>query len=136
MKAPEGFTEDKIEPEVWRERFYVTGCLWTPVRQYEYDEGHPISAHFEVFRCWKADDGSLRFYPVNVVTREPDEGWLYASMSIKWDGCSDVEFGEGFGHFCSATEAFETGELLAHIYELARGYFPPDDEEDFMVEKR
>lgn len=132
-----GWTAEEIEPGVWRERFYIRGCYWVPPKRYESDDDSPISIHFEVFRCWKIADDSLRFYPANGLgATEPQEDFLYISGSVKWDGCSNWDFGDGFGHFCSATEAFETGELFAHLYEEARGFFDPMYEDEFLVEGR
>lgn len=132
--APEGWTVEKIEPEVWRDRFYIRGELWIPEKKYEYDDDNPISIHFEVFACWETEEG-LRFNPCNVATMEPDLDYLYLKMSVKWDGCSDVNFGEDFGHFCSATEAFETGLLFEHLYDVARGFVGRADDEPFMVKR-
>lgn len=131
--APEGWTVDPIEPEIWRDRFYIRGVLWIPNKQYEYDSDSPISVHFEVFETWKSEDGTQRFLPCNGKgATEPDEEYRHLTMSIKWDGCSDFDLEDG--HRCSATEAFETGELLAHLYEIAEGFFPQADG-DFEVKR-
>lgn len=56
-----------------------------------------------------------------------DAAAVYLSGSIKWDGCSNLNFDEQdrvMLHFCSKTSATNIGVLLGRLYELAAELMP------------
>ena len=48
---------------------------------------------------------------------------------IKWDGCVNVLFQEGYVHFCSASSAARVGLILAKVYEFAELHLTSFDKE-------
>lgn len=52
---------------------------------------------------------------------------------IKWDGCSDITYGEkrdeGYAHYCGMSQAILVGKLLEHIYRIAWEFYLSKDED-------
>ena len=56
-----------------------------------------------------------------------EEAQVYLSGSIKWDGCSNLHFGEQKRcslHFCGKQEAMNVGVLMGRLYDLAAKIIP------------
>ena len=55
-------------------------------------------------------------------TTDPNQAEWLVRGSIKWDGCSDLEFNseDCAIHLCGPTDAIEIGVLLGRVYEMAR----------------
>lgn len=75
-------------------------------------------------------DGSFLFCGENNAAN-PAESFeaapTYLSGSIKWDGCSNLQFDEQEScmlHFCSRKGASNVGVLLERLYDLAREAMP------------
>lgn len=52
------------------------------------------------------------------LTTEIEEAEKFVTGTIKWDGCSHLNF-PSYMHFCSAEEAESLGKLLADVYREA-----------------
>ena len=62
---------------------------------------------FEV-SSWSADE-----------TKTYDDGELYLTAYIKWDGCSHVIFSEeGYKHLCGKYYWEEHGKMMLNLYEV------------------
>ena len=52
-------------------------------------------------------------------TKSYDEGELYLTAHIKWDGCSHINFSEdGYKHLCGKHYWKELGEMMLSLYEV------------------
>jgi hypothetical protein len=77
-------------------------------------------------------DSSAPLYPVPDQHRfEPTpnfaEAEILLSGSVKWDGCSNMNFDEQdrvMLHFCSKTDAANIGVLMTRLYEWAAEIIP------------
>lgn len=59
----------------------------------------------------------------NDQTDNIDEAQRMLEGSVKWDGCSNIQFFPDDGaytHFCGKNGAMEIGQVLATVYDLAR----------------
>jgi len=57
-----------------------------------------------------------------------DKAEVYADGSIKWDGCMEIDFGDGF-HACGFKDAMRAGRLIEHVYRIAARELPNWNEE-------
>jgi len=60
-------------------------------------------------------------------TETLDKAQVYLSGSIKWDGCSNMQFDEQENvmlHFCGKHNIEKLGTLLSRLYELAAEMMP------------
>lgn len=72
------------------------------------------------------DDSSCKPNPVKATA----EAQVFLSGSIKWDGCSNLQFDEQDNvclHFCGKKAAMNVGVLLGRLYELAEKHMPAFD---------
>lgn len=100
-------------------------------------------AYFKAYEvaAQAGDDGTLEFHRAGAsngmdVTAELPEADVYADVSIKWDGCGNMELGEkGYFHFCGIQHAAKLGKLLTALYAMAYELIPSTskDKSDFLV---
>lgn len=51
------------------------------------------------------------------IVESTEEAETYLEGSVKWDGCSNINFFDnGYAHFCGMNEALRVGLVLQHIY--------------------
>lgn len=92
-----------------------------------------ISSHIMEFvvhqRITVADDGTSVWDSNNGPVYELDDATVYVSGSVKWDGCSNWDFGcaECLKHFCSREEAAELAVVIDRLYVLAAEHIPAWD---------
>jgi len=71
----------------------------------------PEVIHYFYLKDYKSSDD---------ITTNINEAQIYASGTLKWDGCMDMQFDEQENvqlHFCSKQDAKGVGILLSSIYE-------------------
>jgi hypothetical protein len=65
-------------------------------------------------------------------TNKLSEAQVFLSGSIKWDGCSNMNFDAQENcmlHFCGRSDAAKVGKLLDRLYDLADEHIPIYDSE-------
>jgi hypothetical protein len=99
-------------------------------------EGDNLWVDFKAYEIVYCDDWdnpkSYGYYVTgwtsSVETIETIEGaQVYLSGSIKWDGCSNMQFDEqekAMLHFCGKSNAMNIGTLLERLYDLAAEMMP------------
>lgn len=90
-------------------------------------ENYEYHADFKVYRVWQVlepwDGVGFQRKGSDI---EPDfvqlveEAEVFLSGFVKWDGCSNWDFGEGSIHFCDVDSAAEIGELFRKLYAWAK----------------
>lgn len=127
-------------PKEVREKFYIYDedeypIFEVSVMQYPNGEYSDVSCEFKVrsISSWEADDSKS---PVEEDIEE------YLSMSVKWDGCSHLYFGDeiedgnynSYFHFCGARDYKRHVRLLHELYNKAYEYMgrePYDKSEEW-----
>ena len=121
-----------------REKFYIKDendypIFEVTVLQYKDDKYSDVSCEFKVrsISAWEAD-GSKTPYE--------DEIEEYLNMTVKWDGCSHLYFGDevedgiynSYHHFCGADSFKKHVRLLHTLYNKAYVYMgrEPYDKSD------
>lgn len=123
-----------------REKFYIYDENEYPifevsVLQYAGGKYLDVSCEFKVrsIGAWEADDSKTPY---------EDEIEEYLSMTVKWDGCSHLYFGDeqedgvynSYHHFCGATDFKRHVRLLYELYNKAYEYMgrkPYDKSEEW-----
>ena len=54
-----------------------------------------------------------------------DEAEWFAEGSVKWDGCSDWRFMEGYYHACTREMLANIGEVLSRCWDMAKEFYGP-----------
>lgn len=81
-------------------------------------------AGIEVFEMLGMEDDGTRIYNKKDYVTSPDpvgsidEAEPYLTGSIKWDGCSDIDF--GYHHWCGPTYFLKHFALLERLYKRAQ----------------
>jgi len=96
----------------------------------------------EVFKSWVSmyEDGSKQ-YPIRGAvsgmdtTDDLEQAQRMFTGTIKWDGCSDLNFfpdEDGYEHFCGRKGAIALGELINQAYEIAWGMMPNSNDRELF----
>ncbi len=100
-----------------------------PMKDEHTGEEYDHVAGFKVYQVYKSG-GSLVVDKANSQctpnpTEKLEEAEVFLSGSVKWDGCSNFNLGEGgYYHFCSKQEAIDIGVLLGRLYDWAAKLIP------------
>lgn len=96
-------------------------------RRFLAENGTVVAFHgYRIVAKPMLDDGGVSEYGCNFTVYADDEV-AFCEGFVKWDGCSNWNFGEQMIHFCGADEARGLGELFHRIYELAAEIIPAFD---------
>lgn len=121
----------EVVERLWADRYGGFLCRAIPHEHY---------AEFTVYTVlWLSEEDRPIFQKKDAMTSpEPttdlSQAEVYLSGSVKWDGCSNLTFGDDSNyalHFCGKKEAIEnTGNLIANVYDLAKDIIPTWDGDD------
>lgn len=67
---------------------------------------------------WMFDKKDTSYYanPID----DPDKAEIMISGSVKWDGCSDINYGRnGYIHSCSRNQVTRLSKILDYVFESA-----------------
>ena len=93
--------------------------------------------HYCEFKCYEAygdfDEPNGIYYDITDSASTPnptddlDKAQVYLSGTVKWDGCSNLDFDINEGcaiHFCGRKDISKVGKLLERLYDLAAQLIP------------
>ncbi len=88
-----------------------------------YPKEDPSYVYFETYEIAAYEEGlNVPFYQKREsdvspdLTRVLEDAEEYISGSIKWDGCSNIDFGSSY-HFCGKKNAMKMGKLIDYLYD-------------------
>jgi len=81
-----------------------------------YMEFHAYEVYPGRMDCLRDDGEGLK---IADVIKEPCDDAALIYGSVKWDGCCNVDFGQG-AHFCGLEETRKIGKVFEAIYHLAQ----------------
>jgi hypothetical protein len=97
-------------------------------------DAHEHYVNVRAFTIYKMSDGSYEYQDAEAHSSpspvaDIDKAETFVRGSIKWDGCSNLEFNddEVMLHFCSKEGAMNVGVLLGRLYDVAREMMPGAD---------
>lgn len=80
----------------------------------------------KVLNIFGYDENNAVFYRLQdstspVPTEDIEKAEVFLQGSIKWDGCSNLQFKDGdcLLHFCDKKDAMNVGVLMGRLYDLA-----------------
>ena len=119
--------------EFWKDIGYVA-VLELPK---PWDTGGYYGMDFRVYKADFSNDGVPIYTeasePVDIPTDDIAKARVFASGTVKWDGCVNFKFDEQENcmlHCCSQQEVLDIGTLLGRLYVLAAKMVPNNDFED------
>jgi hypothetical protein len=102
-------------------------------------EAHTIYLDFKVHAGDQQDDGSVTYNYFNEhggqeFTEDFTKGERYVEGSVKWDGCSHLNFGDGednpgYLHMCGGRDFKNLGAILREVFLIASREVPQFDAE-------
>jgi hypothetical protein len=119
-----------METKPWQEKWFEDIEFYVRMRH----ENEVVVA-FEVHSLQLHDDGKGRPYKFEKrgathsgeVTTDPNDSEPYVKGTIKWDGCSHVNF-LGYIHACSRQELVRFGQLFDRLFNFAMELMPGNGE--------